>query len=221
MRRTIVKNTTPRGPPIVSTPEEPRQPPAPVPAPEADNRVFEPQLPEWKAVPAPPVVQAAPVLTVSNPTPLNITSDYTPAIETFPSLGESYFLTAASVPEANWSRYPALQNIDMAGYDIDHAGKVVAADVTTGEVKAHVAIPDSKFLNDVTCDGAKAYVSDMMGNTIYAIEDGNIEAMLEIGQHIAKEMSNRKKSMSSDTVLGAKFESWVKTLKTRGVVSWL
>ena len=51
-------------------------------------------------------------------------------------------------------------------------GEVVAADVATGEVKAHVAIPDSKFLNDVTCDGAKAYVSDMMGNTIYAIEDG-------------------------------------------------
>jgi TATA-box binding protein (TBP) (component of TFIID and TFIIIB) len=83
--------------------------------------------------------------------------------------------------------------------------------------------PDpSKYdeLRDVCIDAASYYLKDD-DDDLYSIEEGNIDALLEIGQRIAKEMTNRKKSMSSDTVLGAKFEAWVKTLKARGVASWL
>ena len=51
-------------------------------------------------------------------------------------------------------------------------GEVIAADAATGAIKARVAIPDAKFLNDVACAGDTAYVSDMMGNRIYAVANG-------------------------------------------------
>jgi hypothetical protein len=50
-------------------------------------------------------------------------------------------------------------------------GEVLAIDVATGAIKSRVAIPDSMFLNDVACDGNVAYVTDMMGNKIYKVEN--------------------------------------------------
>ena len=51
-------------------------------------------------------------------------------------------------------------------------GEVIEADAATGTIKSRVAIPDATFLNDVTCEGQMAYVSDMMGNKIYMVMNG-------------------------------------------------
>ena len=51
-------------------------------------------------------------------------------------------------------------------------GEVLAIDVATGAIKSRVAIAEAGFLNDVACAGATAYVSDMMGNKIWAVTNG-------------------------------------------------
>ena len=51
-------------------------------------------------------------------------------------------------------------------------GEVLAIDVATGAIKSRVAIADAGFLNDVACAGTTAYVSDMMGNKIWAVTNG-------------------------------------------------
>ena len=58
-------------------------------------------------------------------------------------------------------------------------GEVIGVDVATGAVKTRVAIPDSAFLNDVTCTDATVYVSDMMGNRVYAINNGAASIFLD------------------------------------------
>ena len=50
-------------------------------------------------------------------------------------------------------------------------GEVLAIDVATGAIKSRVAIPESMFLNDVACAGDVAYVTDMMGNKIFKVEN--------------------------------------------------
>jgi hypothetical protein len=57
--------------------------------------------------------------------------------------------------------------------------EVIAVDVATGTVKNRVSIPDATFLNDVACAGAEAYVSDMMGNTIYMVTNGAATVAVE------------------------------------------
>jgi sugar lactone lactonase YvrE len=52
-------------------------------------------------------------------------------------------------------------------------GEVVQVDMTDGAITSRVTIPDSQFLNDVACGADNTvYVSDMMGNRIYAIANG-------------------------------------------------
>jgi sugar lactone lactonase YvrE len=53
-------------------------------------------------------------------------------------------------------------------------------DVRDGAIKARVTIPDAKFLNDVECttDGT-VYVSDMLGNRVYAVKDGVASVFLD------------------------------------------
>jgi sugar lactone lactonase YvrE len=50
--------------------------------------------------------------------------------------------------------------------------EVIAVDLSTGTVKSRTKIADAKFLNDVACAGSTAYVTDMLGNKIYAVKDG-------------------------------------------------
>ena len=52
-------------------------------------------------------------------------------------------------------------------------GEVIAVDIASGAITSRIALPDSQFLNDVVCasDGT-IYVSDMIGNRIYAIANG-------------------------------------------------
>jgi sugar lactone lactonase YvrE len=54
--------------------------------------------------------------------------------------------------------------------DID---TLISVDVNTGQVKSRVQIPNAKFLNDVAVgDDGTVYVTDTMGNQIFAVKDG-------------------------------------------------
>jgi sugar lactone lactonase YvrE len=59
-------------------------------------------------------------------------------------------------------------------------GEVVGIDVASGKVTSRVTLPAAMFPNDVTvgADGT-VYVSDMMGNKIYAVKDGKATVALE------------------------------------------
>jgi hypothetical protein len=59
-------------------------------------------------------------------------------------------------------------------------GEVVEIDTTSGAVLRRVSIPDAGFLNDVECapDG-NVFVSDMMGNKIYAVTPTAAEVWAE------------------------------------------
>jgi hypothetical protein len=52
-------------------------------------------------------------------------------------------------------------------------GEAIAIDVATGQISSRVALPNAMFPNDVACgaDGT-VYVSDMIGNRIYAVQGG-------------------------------------------------
>jgi sugar lactone lactonase YvrE len=61
--------------------------------------------------------------------------------------------------------------------DID---EIVGIDMATGKVKAKVKVKGAMFLNDVaTSDDGTVYVSDMMGNKIYALKSGKLSVFAE------------------------------------------
>ena len=67
--------------------------------------------------------------------------------------------------------------------DID---RLVAIRIATGEIIREVAVPDSKFLNDVACaDDGSVYVSDMMTSRIHHYKDGRLSVFAE-----GREMEN-------------------------------
>jgi sugar lactone lactonase YvrE len=57
--------------------------------------------------------------------------------------------------------------------------EVIGIDLASGTIKTRINIPDAKFLNDVAtgADGT-VYVSDMIGNRIYAIKDGKASVFM-------------------------------------------
>ena len=59
-------------------------------------------------------------------------------------------------------------------------GEVIAIDIATGRITSRVPIEGAQFLNDVAIgsDGT-VYVSDMLGNRIYAIKDGAVSTFAE------------------------------------------
>jgi hypothetical protein len=60
--------------------------------------------------------------------------------------------------------------------DID---EVLAIDAASGQIKNRTKIADAKFLNDVACAGDTAYVTDMLGNRVYAVKDGKATVAAE------------------------------------------
>ncbi len=61
--------------------------------------------------------------------------------------------------------------------DID---RLVEIDVNTGTIVADYPAPGSKFLNDVAVDRTgRVYVSDMMDNAIYRLDQGSFELWLK------------------------------------------
>jgi sugar lactone lactonase YvrE len=58
--------------------------------------------------------------------------------------------------------------------------EVVGIDMSSGKVTSRVKITGAMFLNDVaTGDDGTVYVSDMMGNRIYAVKDGKASVFME------------------------------------------
>jgi sugar lactone lactonase YvrE len=61
--------------------------------------------------------------------------------------------------------------------DID---RIVAIDVESGEITGTHPAEGAQFLNDVTADEqGRVFVSDMMGNRIYVLEDGEVQVWVE------------------------------------------
>ena len=59
-------------------------------------------------------------------------------------------------------------------------GEVVGIDIASGKITSRVALPGAMFPNDVAVGGdGTVYVSDMMGNKIFAVKDGKATVALE------------------------------------------
>ena len=88
------------------------------------------------------------------------------------SVVSATFVTGLNAPKGLRACLGTLWTADL--------NEVVGVDVRDGAVKARVAIPDATFLNDVECttDGT-VYVSDMLGNRVYAVKDGVASVFLD------------------------------------------
>jgi hypothetical protein len=78
-----------------------------------------------------------------------------------------------SVVDANWATgLNAPKGLRACGGSlwVADVGEVMGFDLANGQMRWHVVIPDAGFLNDVECapDGS-VFVSDMMGNKIWAV----------------------------------------------------
>ena len=51
-------------------------------------------------------------------------------------------------------------------------------DLTTGEIRRSLTLPEAVFLNDVTSDGGVAYVSDLMTDSLWRYADGEVTLWL-------------------------------------------
>lgn len=51
-------------------------------------------------------------------------------------------------------------------------------DLTTGEIRRSLTLPEAVFLNDVTTDGSVAYVSDLLTDSIWRYADGEVTLWL-------------------------------------------
>lgn len=128
MRRTFVPDYSSRGAVQNPPPEAPRSlpPPPPRPAPRQVSYNTPPQVPVWNPIAA-PVAPAAPTaqkVAVQVALPEPVTSGFSPHLETFPSLGTSYFITEANIAEqvSIWAKYPATQDVDLAGFNLNNGG---------------------------------------------------------------------------------------------------
>jgi streptogramin lyase len=62
---------------------------------------------------------------------------------------------------------------------VSDINRLVAIDTASGEVAATYEAPDAKFLNDVTADDdGRVFVSDMVANTIYVLENEAFDVWL-------------------------------------------
>ncbi|MGB7218413.1 MAG: hypothetical protein WBD07_06350 [Vicinamibacterales bacterium] len=84
--------------------------------------------------------------------------------------GDGRVVSAAWVKELNAPKGLRSHDGTLWVADID---EVVSIDIATGGVMSLVKIAGAQFLNDVAVGGdGTVYVSDMLGNKIYAVKDG-------------------------------------------------
>lgn len=88
-------------------------------------------------VPPPPLVKVA-ATQRSLPDPVStftgFKGGFSPNLETFPTLNKSYFSPGAGVNADQWSRYRALQNVDLSGYALINASYISTASVYTNDL---------------------------------------------------------------------------------------
>ena len=111
--------------------------------------------------------------TTPSATPLNSTISvlgpaacFSPSLETYPSKGESYFVLASdgAGSASNWSEYPAISTVNMAGYSI-----INASSISTNQVLAELANISSLVAGQVTTtdlSSLTAYISDLTTNNV-------------------------------------------------------
>lgn len=88
------------------------------------------------------------------------------------SVVSSTFVTGLNAPKGLRACAGTLWTADL--------GEMIGVDVATGAVKSRTAIADAQFLNDVACtDDGTVYVSDMMGNKVFAVKDGAASVFLD------------------------------------------
>lgn len=68
-----------------------------------------------------------------------------------------------------------LQDGKLYVTDIDRVHEI---DVQTGRITNTLRVQNANFLNDITVDNGKVYVSDSRGGAIHVIEDGKVESFL-------------------------------------------
>ena len=88
-----------------------------------------------------------------------------------------------SVEELEWiSGLNAPKGLVQSGEKlyVSDINQLVEIDVNAGEISNTWTATDAKFLNDLAVDGSgNVYVSDMLGNTIYRLENGELTAWLQ------------------------------------------
>ena len=107
-------------------------PKAPAPVPRA-SVASHPPPPVFTPITVPVAARTAAVAAVAVPQPLGFTTGFSPNIETFKSIGDSYFVTDADIQAdvSRWAIYPAIQVVDMDGNNIEQA-----AEISTGTLVA-------------------------------------------------------------------------------------
>lgn len=86
------------------------------------------------------------------------------------------------ITEAHW-----VQGMDAPKGMGLHDGKLYVADIDrvhevdieSGRISNTIPVEGAQFLNDITVDNGKIYISDSDGGTIYLLEDGQLTAWME------------------------------------------
>lgn len=186
--------------PDFSTRKEYKQPPPTAPAPSA------PQIPrasEYLPVPPPlpvkSVIQISSIYTKKERTvrhenlttpmtlrtldsdPQQYNTGYAPNIATTPTLGSSYFATYQDVVAnggATWSKFPALQNIDISGFNISSIGSMNASGASFSTIStayAYMSTMDAK-VGDIS--SLTTRIIDLDGNLLTTDNGGGGELLL-------------------------------------------
>lgn len=172
------------------TPQAPVQYTTPVQVPEARERISiskSQELPLFVPPPQPPpiirqVVQPPPQIPLikkmtqtplSDPVPI-ATSFFSPSLETYPTSGYSYFSANGSSGASNWSLFPALSNVDMAGYSILNGNAIGVSTVNANNIFTNALTASNITTNTITTSSitaSVAYISTV--NTQSLVLDGN------------------------------------------------
>jgi len=142
-----------------------KEPELPIPEPPKPKFIFPPIVRESKILdqgangpppptPAPIIVrqlQPAPYVAISDPLPLS-SIGFSPSIETFPSLGSSYYATMSEINAdvGRWSTFPAISDVDFVGYNLNNCGDISGVN---GIFSGNVSGPTGTFQNIVSNSG--------------------------------------------------------------------
>lgn len=85
------------------------------------------------------------------------------------------------VTELSWVKgldAPKGMGLDDGKLYVTDIDRVHEIDTETGKIARTYPVDGAKFLNDITVDNGKVYVSDSRGGSIYVIEDGKVSTFL-------------------------------------------
>ena len=122
---------------------------------------FNPQPAKTQPQPSQPSTATVRSTSITDPA----SSGYSPAMETFPSLGTSYFLTESGVMAdvGKWSKFPAISTVDMSGNDITAVGSIVGDGQGTLTGFTTVTLSGPLTAESATIDGLTATTGNFGG----------------------------------------------------------